>query len=93
MQPETSASILFLTRLFACALAGQSCFYTFLFTRFQVKGVALYFFDDVFLLDFTLETAQSIFKRFTLLQPNFCQPYTPPNSSSVDCIVMSRIPL
>jgi hypothetical protein len=33
------------------------------------------------LLHFALETAQSVFKRFTLLEPYFCQTDTPPNSS------------
>jgi len=78
---ELPASIRFFARLFPRAFTGESRLYAFLFARFQIKGVALYFFDNVFLLDFAFEAAQSVFKRFTLLQPYFRQPYTPPNSS------------
>ena len=36
------------------------------------------FFDDVFLLDLALETAESVFEGFSLLEPHFCQTdYTP----------------
>jgi hypothetical protein len=39
--------------------------------------VPLDFFYNIFLLDFSLETAQSAFQRFALLQMNFCQkPFT-----------------
>jgi hypothetical protein len=35
--------------------------------------VLLYFLDDVFLLHFTLETAQCVFQRLTLLDNDFGQ--------------------
>ena len=43
--------------------------------------MALDLFDDVFLLHFALEAAQSVFEGFTLLQSNFRQTNTPPNPS------------
>jgi len=56
---ELPASIRFFARLFPRAFTGESRLYAFLFARFQIKGVALYFFDNVFLLDFAFEAAQS----------------------------------
>ena len=43
--------------------------------------MALNLLDYVFLLHLAFEAAQSILEGFTLLKPNFCQIYTPPNSS------------
>jgi hypothetical protein len=43
--------------------------------------VALDFLNNVFLLHFALEAAQSILEGFTLLQSNFRQTDTPPNPS------------
>jgi hypothetical protein len=37
------------------------------FARFQVEGVPLDFFDDVFGLDLPLEPSESVFKSFALL--------------------------
>jgi hypothetical protein len=48
---------------------------------FQIKGVALDLFDDVFLLHLALEAAQCVLEGFTLLQSNFRQTDTPPNPS------------
>ena len=79
--PSCLASVLFLARLLPCALAGESSFHALFLTRLQVEGMTFYFLDDIFLLHFALETAQSIFKRFTLLKPYFGQTDTPPNSS------------
>ena len=70
-----------LANFFASPLASERGFHAFLLTGFQVKGVALHFFDDVFLLHFALETAQSVFEGFPLLQSNFRQTDTPPNPS------------
>ncbi len=73
--------VLLLANLLASALASERRFHTFLLTGLQVKGVALDFFDNVFLLHFALEAAQSVFEGFTLLQSNFRQTDTPPNWS------------
>ena len=56
---------------------GYACGLTladpFLFTRLQVKGMFLHFFNYVFLLDLSLETPQRIFDGFTILNPNLGQ--------------------
>src|SRR5713226_3751753 len=73
--------VLLLANFLARTLARQRGFHAFLLTGFQVKGVALDFFNNVFLLHFALEAAQSVFEGFTLLQSNFRQTDTPPNPS------------
>ncbi len=57
----------FARTFFAIALACQSFFSPPLLSRLQVKGVALDFFDDIFLLHFPFEAPQSAFKRFAIL--------------------------
>jgi hypothetical protein len=42
-------------------LSGQSLLDPLPFTRFQIKGMLLHFFDDVLLLDFPFEPAEGIF--------------------------------
>jgi hypothetical protein len=59
--------------LFTVALARQSFLGALLFTWFQVKRVALDFLNNVLLLDFTFETAQSAFQGFSVLDMDFCQ--------------------
>src|ERR1700691_6231930 len=78
---ETARSILLLANFLASPLTSECSFHAFFFTRLQVKGVALDLFDNVFLLHFAFEAAQSVFEGFTLLQSNFCQTDTPPNPS------------
>jgi hypothetical protein len=73
--------VLLLANFLASALASERRFHTFLLTGLQVKGVALDFFDNVFLLHLALEAAQSVFEGLTLLQSNFRQTDTPPNPS------------
>jgi hypothetical protein len=74
-------SILFFANLFASALASERGFHAFLLTRLEVKGVALNFFNNIFLLHLALKAAQGVFEGFTLLQSNFRQTDTPPNPS------------
>ena len=70
--------LLFFPSFFPAALARQSFLHAPLFAGFQVKGVALHFFDDILLLHLALEAAQGILKGFSLLQPDFRQSnYTP----------------
>jgi hypothetical protein len=76
--------VLLFASFFAATFSCQSFFYTFLFTGFQVKGVAFDFLDDVFLLHLALEAAQSILKTLTFLDSNFCQLATPPDLSRLD---------
>src|SRR5580698_5614257 len=80
-RPFTASLVLLLTNFLASAFAGECGLHAFFFTWLQVKGVALDLFNNVFLLHFALETAQSVFKGFTLLQSNFRQTNTPPNPS------------
>jgi len=47
----------FPTALFAISLAGQSLLDSLFLTWFQVKGMPFDFFDNVFGLDLSLETA------------------------------------
>ena len=65
--------ILLFASFLPAALPRQRFFHTLFFARLQVKGVTLNLLDDVFLLHFTLETAQCIFEGFSLLQSNFGQ--------------------
>src|SRR5581483_2627594 len=80
--PAENRLILLLARLFPAALTGQGFFHPLLFTRFQVEAVALYFLNDVLLLDLPFEAAQGILQRLALLQFHFGHEKTPPNSSS-----------
>jgi hypothetical protein len=79
--PQSIASVLLFANLLTGALTSEGGFYALLLTGLQVKGVALNFFNNVFLLHFALEAAQSVFEGFTLLQSNFRQTDTPPNPS------------
>ena len=76
-----SPLVLLFANFLASPLASQGGLHAFFFTGFQVKRMALDLFDDVFLLDLALETAQSILQGLTLLQSNFRQTDTPPNPS------------
>jgi hypothetical protein len=65
--------ILLFTDLLAIPFACEGFLYAFLFAWFQVKGVALDLFDNVFRLHFPLETTKSILQRLAFLNTNFCQ--------------------
>jgi hypothetical protein len=78
---DATALILLFAHLLAGTLASQRRFDALFFSRFQVEGVALDLFNNVFLLHLALETPQSVFEGFPLLQPNFRQTDTPPNPS------------
>jgi hypothetical protein len=59
------------TLLLAQPFARKRLFCAALFSRLHVIAMLLDFFDDVFLLHFALETAQSIFQRLTFLNADF----------------------
>src|SRR5215467_2825651 len=59
--------------LFSGSLTRQRLLHTAPLSRLQVIGVTFHFLDDVFRLHFTLEPAQGVFQRLTLLQSNFRQ--------------------
>jgi len=65
--------LLFFPSFFPAALARQSFLHAPLFAGFQVKGVALHFFDDILLLHLAFEAAQGVLKGFSLLQSDFRQ--------------------
>jgi len=70
--------VLLFPSFFPAALACQCFFHTLLLAGLQIKGVALYLLNDVFLLHLALEAAQCIFQRLALLQSNFShRNYTP----------------
>jgi len=59
----------FLPVSFTC----QGLFDPQLLTRFQIEGVALDLFNDVFLLHLPLETPEGVFQCFTVLESDFSQ--------------------
>ena len=65
--------VLLFTNLLAITLASQRFFDALFLAWFQIKGVTLDLFDNVFGLNFALETAQGILERFTFLNSNLCQ--------------------
>lgn len=65
--------VLLFSYLLAIALACQGFLDALLFSRLQVKRMALDFLDNVFRLNFSLETTQGILKGFSLLNSNLCQ--------------------
>ncbi len=75
------SSILFFTSFLAAAFACQCFLDTLFLARLQVKGVALYLLDNVFLLHLTLETPQRVLEGLTLLKSYLRQLTTPPNPS------------
>ena len=77
LRPSRGLVLLFSSFL-AAALARQRFLHALLLARFQVKGVTFHFLNDVFLLNLTLEAAQSVFERFAFLQSDFCQRYYTP---------------
>jgi hypothetical protein len=62
--------LLFAAVLLAIAFTRKRLFDTPFLTRLQVVRVPLDLFDDVFLLHFPLEPAQSVLEGFTLLKPD-----------------------
>jgi hypothetical protein len=65
--------ILLAALLLAQSLSRQRLFHTSLFSGLHVKAVPFNFLDDVFLLDFALESTQRILQGFTFLNCDFCQ--------------------
>ena len=57
----------------AQSLSGRSLLGSLFLAWLQIKGMLLDFFDDVFLLDFALETLQCAFQRLTILHNHFSQ--------------------
>lgn len=60
------------TKLLPVAFTGEGRFETALLTGWNVKGMPLDFTNDVFLLDFTFETAQRALEGFIITEADFC---------------------
>jgi len=75
----TNQSILFFACFLSAAFSRQGFFHTLFLARFQIKGMSLYFLNDVFLLYLAFKAAQCVLKGLALLNPNLCQLHTPPN--------------
>jgi hypothetical protein len=67
-----------LSGLLAGSFSSQGLLDPALFPWLQVKGMSFDFFDDVFLLDLALETAESVLEGFSFLKSYFSQPTTTP---------------
>jgi hypothetical protein len=65
--------------LLAIPLARERLFRSPFVAGFQIEGMFLDILDDVFLLDLTLEPAESAFNRFALLDFDFRHALTPPS--------------
>ena len=65
--------VLFLTNFLTVTLASERFFDALFLAWFQIEGVTLDLFDDVFGLNFTFEAAQGVLERFTFLNANLCQ--------------------
>ncbi len=63
----------FFVALLAVPLASESLFRAALLAGFQVEGVTLDLFDNVFLLHLTLEAPQSALQSFAVLHMYFSQ--------------------
>jgi hypothetical protein len=73
--------VLFFANLLTGSFASERGFHALFLTGLQIKGVALYFFNNVFLLHFALKPAQGVLEGLTLLKTNLGQTDTPPNQS------------
>ncbi len=66
--------------------SGQGLLDPLLFAGLQVEGVSLDLLDDVLLLDFSLEAAESVLDRLALLNSYFSHSVHTPNLGiSIDC--------
>jgi len=92
--PNASGPRLHLIRLSANflsgALSGQRFLHPAFRARLQVVGVALDFLNDVFRLNFALESTQGVLDRLALLHSNFCQIHHPQTSTIVDTVSLQH---
>ena len=73
-------SVVVLSGLLAGSFSSQGLLDPALFAWLQVKGMSFDFFDDVFLLDLALETAESVLERLSFLKSHFSQTTNTPIS-------------
>ena len=72
--------VVVLSGLLAGSFSRQGLLDPALFAWLQVKGMSFDFFDDVFLLDLALETAESVLERLSFLKSHFSQTTNTPIS-------------
>ena len=72
--------VVVLSGLLAGSFSSQGLLDPALFAWLQVKGMSFDFFDDVFLLDLALETAESVLERLSFLKSHFSQTTNTPIS-------------
>jgi hypothetical protein len=89
-RPSNNLLVLLFPSFFPAAFARQRFFHALFLAGFQIKGVALYLLNYVFLLYLALETAQGIFEGLALLQSDFCQRNYTPKLAQLDLIVIAR---
>jgi hypothetical protein len=77
----------FSPELFSVALPCQSLLGPALVPWLQIERVLLDVLDNVFLLNFPLEPAESAFDRFTLLDLHFSHARTPPSRALLEMVV------
>lgn len=65
--PGCNNSVGFLANFFSGTLSGQGFLHPAFRTRLQVEGVTLYFLNDVFCLNLSLEPTQGVLYRLALL--------------------------
>jgi hypothetical protein len=68
-----------LASLLAVSLASQRFLSPLLFTRLEIERMSFNLFDDVFLLDLSLESPQGALQGFTVLDIDFRQLKSPPH--------------
>jgi hypothetical protein len=68
----------FAPELLSIPLPSERLLGSSLVARFQIEGMLLDIFDDVFLLNLPLEPAESALDRFALLDLDFSHALTPP---------------
>jgi hypothetical protein len=89
---ELSFLVLLLADLLAIPFASERFFDALLFAWFQIEGVTLDLFNNVFGLHLALKPTQGILKRFTFLNSNLCQLKTPPTLPSQGSLPAVFIP-
>src|SRR5215472_10272579 len=82
-------SVLFFASFLSAAFARQGLLDTLFLAGLQVKGVALYLLNNVFLLHLALEPAQGVLQRFAFLNSDFRQTNDTPKLVPLDWIVIA----
>jgi len=90
--------IQFTSLLLAKPFARERLFYAAFLSWLHIEAVLFYFFDDIFLLHFSLKTPQSVLQRFTFLNYYLCHAVITPDSADpisigIISLMYKRFPL